>query len=120
MGMTSTEKILARAAGLDEVHAGQLIMAKLDLVLGNDITSPVAIGEFEKFGRHCLFNALYIGNAIPNRDDVANIIRTYFLTIVFDFFFDQRTDLLRSQLFHKTSFQILLKHSDAFTLFSIR
>ena len=49
MGMTMTQKILAAAAGLDKVEAGQLIEAKLDLVLGNDITSPVAIHEMEKF-----------------------------------------------------------------------
>ena len=46
MAMTMTQKILAHHAGLDSVRAGQLIMAKLDLVLGNDITSPVAINEF--------------------------------------------------------------------------
>ncbi len=72
MGMTSTEKILARAAGLDEVHAGQLIMAKLDLVLGNDITSPVAIGEFEKFGQDRVFDrdriALVPDHFAPNKD----------------------------------------------------
>ena len=51
MGMTMTQKILAAAAGLDKVEAGQLIEAKLDLVLGNDITSPVAIKEMEKIGR---------------------------------------------------------------------
>ncbi len=45
MGMTMTQKILARAAGLEQVQAGQLIEAQLDLVLGNDITSPVAIKE---------------------------------------------------------------------------
>ena len=48
MGMTMTQKILAAHAGLDSVVAGQLIEAKLDLVLGNDITSPVAINELEK------------------------------------------------------------------------
>ena len=48
MGMTMTQKILAAHAGLPEVKAGQLIRAKLDMVLGNDITSPVAIREFEK------------------------------------------------------------------------
>ena len=48
MGMTMTQKILAAAAGLDYVEAGQLIEADLDLVLGNDITSPVAIKEMEK------------------------------------------------------------------------
>ena len=49
MGMTMTQKILANGAGLEKVEAGQLIMAKLNLVLGNDITSPVAIHEMEKF-----------------------------------------------------------------------
>ena len=48
MGMTMTQKILAAHAGLDSVQAGQLIEADLDLVLGNDITSPVAIHEIEK------------------------------------------------------------------------
>lgn len=50
MGMTMTQKILAAHAGLPEVKAGQLIQAKLDLVLANDITGPVAIDEFEKAG----------------------------------------------------------------------
>lgn len=50
MGMTMTQKILARHAGLDSVRAGQLIQARLDLVLGNDITTPVAINEFEAAG----------------------------------------------------------------------
>ena len=50
MGMTMTQKILAKAAGLNRVEAGQLIEAKLDMVLGNDITTPVAITEFEKAG----------------------------------------------------------------------
>ena len=49
MSMTMTQKILAAHAGKDEVHAGELIMARLDLVLANDITAPVAIGEFRKF-----------------------------------------------------------------------
>ena len=48
MGMTMTQKILAAHAGMDHVEAGQLIEADLDMVLGNDITSPVAIREFEK------------------------------------------------------------------------
>ena len=48
MGMTMTQKILAAHAGLDQVKAGQLIDAKLDMVLANDITAPVAINEFEK------------------------------------------------------------------------
>ena len=50
MGMTMTQKILARSAGLDRVEAGQLIEGRLDLVLGNDITTPVAITEFHKAG----------------------------------------------------------------------
>ena len=49
MGMTMTQKILAAHAGLPSVEAGQLIEADLDLVLGNDITSPVAIHEMDKF-----------------------------------------------------------------------
>ena len=48
MGMTMPQKILAVHAGLDQVTAGQLIEADLDLLLGNDITSPVAIHEMEK------------------------------------------------------------------------
>ena len=47
MGMTMTQKILAAHAGLDEVTPGQLIKAKLDIVLGNDITTPVAVNEFK-------------------------------------------------------------------------
>ena len=51
MGMTMTQKILAAHAGLVEVKAGQLIEADLDLVLGNDITTPVAINEMEEDGQ---------------------------------------------------------------------
>ena len=47
MGSTITEKILARAAGRDEVHAGDIIEARIDLALANDITAPLAISEFE-------------------------------------------------------------------------
>ena len=50
MGMTMTQKILAKHAGLDRVEVGQLIEARVDMVLGNDITTPVAITEFEKAG----------------------------------------------------------------------
>ncbi len=56
MGMTMTQKILARHAGLDSVRPGQLIQAKLDLVLGNDITTPVAINEFEAAGFDKVFD----------------------------------------------------------------
>ena len=56
MGMTMTQKILARCAGLPSVEAGQLIEGKLDLVLGNDITTPVAITEFDKAGLTSVFD----------------------------------------------------------------
>ena len=72
MGMTMTQKILATHAGLDSVRAGQLIMAKLDLVLGNDITSPVAINEFNKNGFGEVFDkdkiALVMDHFVPNKD----------------------------------------------------
>ena len=60
MSMTMTQKILADHAGLAEVKAGQLIEAKLDMVLGNDITSPVAINEFEKSGFDSVCSVLLI------------------------------------------------------------
>nr|WP_319489401.1 3-isopropylmalate dehydratase large subunit [uncultured Caproiciproducens sp.] len=72
MGMTMTQKILAAHAGLEHVEAGQLIEAKLDLVLGNDITSPVAINEFEKCGASSVFDkdkiALVLDHFTPNKD----------------------------------------------------
>lgn len=72
MGMTMTQKILAAHAGLPEVKAGQLIEAKLDMVLGNDITSPVAINEFEKCGACHVFDsqriALVLDHFVPNKD----------------------------------------------------
>lgn len=67
-----TQKILAAAAGLDKVEAGQLIEANLDLVLGNDITSPVAIKEMDKFNAKGVFNkdkiALVPDHFVPNKD----------------------------------------------------
>ncbi len=72
MGMTMTQKILAAHAGLPKVEAGQLIEAKLDMVLGNDITSPVAINEFEKCGASSIFSkdkiALVLDHFTPNKD----------------------------------------------------
>ncbi|MDE7253589.1 MAG: 3-isopropylmalate dehydratase large subunit [Acetatifactor sp.] len=72
MGMTMTQKILAAAAGLDQVEAGQLIEAKLDLVLGNDITSPVAIKEMDKMKVEGVFDkdkiALVPDHFVPNKD----------------------------------------------------
>ena len=72
MGMTMTQKILAAHAGLDSVTAGQLIEAELDLVLGNDITSPVAIHEIEKMNVDGVFHkdkiALVMDHFVPNKD----------------------------------------------------
>lgn len=72
MGMTMTQKILAAAAGLSEVKAGQLIEADLSLVLGNDITSPVAIHEMERFDKKGVFDkdkiALVLDHFVPNKD----------------------------------------------------
>ncbi len=72
MGMTMTQKILAAHAGLPEVKAGQLIEARLDMVLGNDITSPVAINEFEKAGGRGVFHreriSLVMDHFTPNKD----------------------------------------------------
>ena len=72
MGMTMSQKILAKHADLDYVEAGQLIEAKLDLVLGNDITSPVAIKEMDKFKHTGVFDkdkiALVPDHFVPNKD----------------------------------------------------
>ena len=72
MGMTMTQKILAKHAGLDSVRAGQLIQARLDLVLGNDITTPVAINEFEAAGFSKVFDksriAMVMDHFAPNKD----------------------------------------------------
>lgn len=72
MGMTMSQKILAAHAGLDSVVAGQLIEADLDMVLGNDITSPVAIHEMDKMSVKTVFDkdkiALVMDHFIPNKD----------------------------------------------------
>ena len=72
MGMTMTQKILAAHAGLEEVKAGQLIQAKLDIVHGNDVTSPVAINEFERCGATGVFDksriTLVMDHFTPNKD----------------------------------------------------
>lgn len=72
MGMTMTQKILAAHAGLDAVTAGQLISAKLDIVLGNDITTPVAINEFNKAGFDKVFDkdrvTIVLDHFVPNKD----------------------------------------------------
>lgn len=72
MSMTMSQKILAAHAGLDSVVPGQLIMADLDLCLGNDITTPVAINEFERAGFTQVFDkdkiALVMDHFAPNKD----------------------------------------------------
>lgn len=72
MGMTMTQKILAAHAGLESVTAGQLISAKLDIVLGNDITTPVAVNEFRKAGFRDVFDkdrvAIVLDHFVPNKD----------------------------------------------------
>ena len=72
MGMTMTQKILAAHSGRDEVRAGQLILADLDLVLGNDITSPVAVKEFARLGTDRVFDTdkitMVMDHFAPNKD----------------------------------------------------
>ena len=72
MGMTMSQKILAAHAGLPSVKAGQLINAELDMVLGNDITSPVAVKEFEKAGFSCIKCpekvSMVMDHFTPNKD----------------------------------------------------
>lgn len=70
--MTMSQKILAAHAGLPSVEAGQLIRANLDMVLGNDITTPVAINEFEKAGFESIFHpkkiSIVLDHFVPNKD----------------------------------------------------
>ena len=72
MGMTMTQTILARDAGVERCRAGELLMCKLDLVLGNDITAPVAINEFHRMGAVKVFDpakiALIPDHFVPNKD----------------------------------------------------
>ncbi|MGI6513130.1 MAG: 3-isopropylmalate dehydratase large subunit [Syntrophomonadales bacterium] len=72
MGMTITEKILARHAGKEEVHPGELLNCRVDVVLGNDVTTPVAIEEFEKLGLERVFDTTRIvlvpDHFTPNKD----------------------------------------------------
>ncbi|MGE1063470.1 3-isopropylmalate dehydratase large subunit [Megasphaera paucivorans] len=84
MGMTMTQKILARHAGLDFVKAGDLINCKLDMVLANDITAPPSIAEYKKIGRpvfDCTKVALVPDHFIPNKDiksaGLAKIVRDF-------------------------------------------
>lgn len=72
MPMTMTQKILAAHAGLDSVEAGQLVLVSLDRVLGNDITSPVAIREFDKLGFSSVYDkdkvTMVMDHFAPNKD----------------------------------------------------
>ena len=72
MAMTMTQKILAAHAGLKEVSAGQLIQAKLNIVLGNDITTPVAVNEFKKAGFEGVYDkdkvVIVLDHFVPNND----------------------------------------------------
>ena len=72
MAMTMTQKILAAHAGLKEVSAGQLIQAKLNIVLGNDITTPVAVNEFKKAGFEGIYDkdkvVIVLDHFVPNKD----------------------------------------------------
>lgn len=72
MGMTMTQKILAKHAGLESVYAGQLIKADLDMVLGNDVTTPVAVTEFRKIGLEKVYDvnkiAIVPDHFTPNKD----------------------------------------------------
>ena len=72
MGMTMTQKILAAHAGLQKVTAGQLIEAKLDIILGNDVTTPVAVNEFKRIGVNRVYDedkvVLVMDHFTPNKD----------------------------------------------------
>lgn len=72
MGMTMTQKILAAHSGRESLQAGEMVLAQLDLVLGNDVTAPVAIHEFEKAGCEAVFDggriALVMDHFTPNKD----------------------------------------------------
>ncbi len=72
MGMTMTQKILAAHAGRDSVQAGELILASLDLVLGNDITAPVAVKAFASLGKRAVFDrekvVMVMDHFVPNKD----------------------------------------------------
>ena len=96
MGMTMSQKILAAHAGLKSVKAGQLIDAELDMVLGNDITSPVAVKEFEKAGFSCIRCpervSMVMDHFTPNKDikaaEQVKTVRTFANKYGVENFFD--------------------------------
>ena len=85
MGMTMTQKILAKHAGMESVENNQFIMADLDMVLGNDITTPVAINEFHKMTDNGVFNkdkiAIVMDHFVPAKDikSICFLIRFIFI-----------------------------------------
>ena len=99
MGMTMTQKILAAHAGLDEVRAGQLINARLDLVLANDITGPVSVRQFDRAGFTEVFDksriALVMDHFVPNKDiksaEQCKECRTFAKRFDLDHFYDVGT-----------------------------
>jgi 3-isopropylmalate/(R)-2-methylmalate dehydratase large subunit len=96
MGHTITEKILAAHSGHEEVHPGQFITAKVDLMLGNDVTAPLAIEEFRKIGAGRLSDAakvvLVADHATPNKDikaaEACRVMRDFAREQGMEHFFD--------------------------------
>ena len=96
MGQTITEKILAKHAGKPVVEPGEIIKAQLDLILGNDITAPIAIAEFEKIGALDVFDkervALVPDHSVPNKDiksaELVNILRKFAKKHELPYFFE--------------------------------
>ena len=95
MAMTMTQKILAAHAGLDKVEAGQLILVNVDRVLGNDITSPVAIREFDRIGAKDVFDkekvTMVMDHFAPNKDikaavqcKITSLPETYLFSLPFN------------------------------------
>ncbi len=95
-GMTMSQKILAAHCGVDRIEAGSLVLAKVDTVLGNDITAPVAIHEFKKLGREKVFDrdkiVLVMDHFTPNKDikaaEVCKEIRTFAREMEITHFYD--------------------------------
>jgi 3-isopropylmalate/(R)-2-methylmalate dehydratase large subunit len=104
MGMTMTQKILANHAGLESVSPGDLIMANVDLVLGNDITSPVAIREFEKNGFDKVFDktkiTMVMDHFTPNKDIKAAEQCSECLTFVEKYYIDNFFDVGKMGIEH--------------------
>ena len=120
MGMTMTQKILAKHAGLESVRAGQLIQAKLDLVLGNDITTPVAINEFESAGFEKVFDksriAMVMDHFAPNKDiksaTQCKQCRTFARRFDIDHFYDVGTMGIEHALLHGLGVEVLHAEAD--------